>query len=248
MLKLIQIEFLKLRRRKFVWLMMLTALIMPFLAFLLFKYAWKTGGDPIQFYKWSAFGLTLWIILPVVLGILSTMLMYNENQYDMLKQLWIVPVSKMRYFFSKFFVVLIYSVCFMVVTVIGSVIFSVFLEEITEIAFKWENVSYLLKKCLEFGVITPFTMFPILAIATSQKGYIFPVSITLVYAFLGFMIMPINMYLSPVSGMAVIVARNGDIPGLVFTQAINIPLAFLCIFVWDIISVLLANIALGRRK
>lgn len=245
LLKLIQIEFLKLRRRKFVWIMMLSALIMPFLAFLLFNYAWQTGGDPIQFYKWSAFGLTLWIILPVVLGILSTMLMYNENQYDMLKQLWIVPVSKMRYFFSKFFLVLIYSVCFMMVTAIGSVMFSVLLEDIT---FDWVSVLYLLKKCLEIGVITAFVMLPILAIATSQNGYILPVSITLVYAFLAFIIMPINMYLSPISSMAVIVARNGDIPGLVFTEAINIPLAFLCIFVWDIISFLLANMTLGRRK
>lgn len=245
MLKLIQIEFLKLRRRRFLWIMMFSAFIMPFLAFLLFNYAWTTDGDPTQFYKWSAFGFTLWIILPVVLGILSTMLMYNENQYDMLKQLWIVPVSKMRYFFSKFFVVLIYSVCFMMVTVIGSVMFSVLLEDI---AFDWENVLFLMKKCLESGVIMAFVMLPILAIATTQKGYILPVSITLVYAFLGFIIMPINMYLSPVSSMAVIVARNGDIPGLAFTQAINIPLAFLCIFVWDIISVLLANIALRRRK
>lgn len=245
LLKLIQIEFLKLRRKSFMWIMMLSALIMPFLAFLLFNYAWKTGGDPLQFYKWSAFGLMLWIILPVVLGILSTMLMYNENQYDMLKQLWIVPVSKMRYFFSKFFVVLIYSVCFMMVTVIGSVLFSVLFEDIT---FDWGSVLYLLKKCLEIGVITAFVMLPILAIATWQKGYILPISLTLVYAFLGFIIMPINMYLSPVSSMAVIVARNSDIPGLEFTQAINIPLAFLCIFVWDIISVFLANIALGRRK
>ncbi|MBT2289114.1 ABC transporter permease [Paenibacillus albidus] len=245
MLKLIQIEFLKLRRRKFVWIMMLSALIMPFLSFLLFKYAWKTGGDPTQFYKWSAFGFTLWVILPVVLGILSTMLMDNENQYDMLKQLWIVPVSKMNYFFSKFFVVLIYSVCFMIVTAIGSMIFSVFSESIT---FDWVNFLYLMKKCLESGVITAFVMLPILAIATTQKGYILPVSISLVYAFLGFIIMGINMYIHPLSSMAVIVARNGDIPGLIFAQAINLPMAFLCIFVWDSISVLLANIALGRRK
>lgn len=68
MLRLIQTEFLKLRRRKFVWIMMLSALIMPFLAFLLFKYAWKTGVEPIQFYKWSAFNYTMFIILPVVLG------------------------------------------------------------------------------------------------------------------------------------------------------------------------------------
>lgn len=245
MLNLIGIEFLKLRRRNRVWMMMLSALIMPFLSFLLFKYAWNTGGDPAQFYKWSAFGFTLWMILPVVLGILSTMLMHNENQYDMLKQLWIVPVRKLSYFFSKFFVVLIYSVCFMMVTAAGSILFGVLSESI---AFEWANVLFLMKKCLEIGVITAFVMLPILAIAATQKGYILPVALTLVYAFLGFIIMGINMYLHPLSSMAAILARNGDIPGLTFTQAFNLPLAFLCILVWAIISVLLANIALGRRK
>lgn len=245
MLRLIQIEFLKLRRRKFVGLMLLAALFMPFFALLYFKYVKETGGDPLQFYRWSAFGYTLWFILPVVLGTLCTMLMYEESQHDMLKQLWIVPISKMGYFFSKFFVVLIYSICFMLITAVASVMFSVFPGYV---AFEWGSVFYLLKKCLEIGVITSFAMLPILAIAASQKGYILPVSITLVYVFLGFILMTVNMYLHPLPSMAVIVMRNGDIPGLVFTQAINIPLAFLCICVWDIVAVLLANIALGRRK
>ncbi|WP_338542365.1 ABC transporter permease [Paenibacillus tundrae] len=245
LLKLIQIEFFKLRRRKFLWMMMFSALIMPFLSYLLFKYAWSTGGDPVQFYKWSAFGLTLFIVLPVVLGILSSMLMYNENQYDMLKQIWIVPVSKMRYFFSKFFVVLIYSICFMIVTALGSVIFSILLDDL---ALDWHNTLFLIRKCLEIGIITAFAMLPILAIATTQNGYILPVSITLVYAFLGSIIVSINMYIHPLSSMALIVARNGDIPGLNDTQVISIPLAFFSIFVWGIGSVLLANVALARRK
>lgn len=245
MLRLIQIEFLKLRRRKFVWLMLLTALFMPFFALLFFKYVKETGGDPLQFYKWSAFGYTLWFILPVVLGTLCTMLMYEENQHDMLKQLWIVPISKMGYFFSKFSVVLIYSVCFMLITAVASAMFSVLPGYV---AFDWGSVLYLLRKCLEIGVIASFAVLPILAIAASQKGYILPVSITLVYVFLGFILMTVNMYLHPLSSMAVIVMRNGDIPGLVFTQAINIPLAFLCICLWDIVAVLFTNAALGRRK
>jgi bacitracin transport system permease protein len=225
--------------------MLPSALFMPFFALLYFRYVKETGGDPIQFYKWSAFGYTLWFILPVVLGTLCTMLMYEENQHDMLKQLWIVPISKMEYFFSKFFVVLIYSICFMLITAIASVVFSVLPGYVT---FEWGSVLYLLKKCLEIGIITSFVMLPILAIAASQKGYILPVTITLVYVFLGFILMTVNMYLHPLPSMAVIVMRNGDIPGLVFTQAINIPLAFLCICVWNIVAVLLANIALGRRK
>lgn len=90
MLKLIQVEFLKLRRRKFIWLMLLAALFMPLAAVFYFSSVKGTGVDPIMFYKWTAFSYTPWIILPVVLGMLCTMLMYNENQYDMLKQLWIV--------------------------------------------------------------------------------------------------------------------------------------------------------------
>ena len=243
MLRLIQTEFLKLRRRKLVGLMLLSALIMPFLAFLLFKYVKQTGGDPLQFYRWSAFGYTMFIILPVVLGMLCTMLMREENQYDMLKQLWIVPISKMGYVFSKFFVVMIYSSCFMLITAVASVIFSVVPGYV---AFEWGNVLFLLKKCLEIGVLTAFAMIPILAIAASQKGYILPVCITLVYAFSGFILMTVNMYLHPLSSMAVIVIRN--IPSLAATQAINIPLALLCICVWDIIAVLLTNITLRRRK
>lgn len=98
MLKLIQVEFLKLRRRKFIWLMLLAALFMPLAAVFYFASVKGTGVEPIEFYKWTAFSYTPWIILPVVLGMLCTMLMYNENQYDMLKQLWIVPVNKMAYF------------------------------------------------------------------------------------------------------------------------------------------------------
>lgn len=173
------------------------------------------------------------------------MLMREENQYDMLKQLLIVPVSKMGYLFGKFFVVLIYSICFMLITAVASVVFSVVPGYV---AFELGSVIFLLKKCLEIGFIAAFAMLPILAIAAAQKGYILPACITLVYAFSGFILMTVNMYLHPLSSMAVIIMRNEDIPGVAFIQAINIPLAFLCICVWDIVAVLLANIALGRRR
>ncbi len=225
--------------------MLLASLIMPFFALLYFSYLGKTGVDPIQFYKWSALGYTLWIILPFVLGTLCTILMHDENQNDMLKQLWIVPISKMGYFFSKFFVVLIYSICFMLITALASVLCSVLPGYV---AFEWGSVFYLPGKCLEIGMLTALAMLPILAIAASQKGYILPICITLVYTFLGFFIMSINMYLHPLSSMAVIVMRNKDIPGIIFSQEINIPLAFLCIGIWDIAAALLANISLGRRK
>lgn len=245
MLKLIQIEFMKLRRRKLVWLMLLAALVMPFFALLYFRYFGETGVDPAAFYKWSAFGFTMFIILPFVLGMLCTMLMHDENRYDMLKQLWIVPVSRMGYFFSKFFVVLIYSFCFMLITAIVSVLFSTLPGYVV---FEWGSVFFLLKICLEIALLSAFAMLPILAIAASQKGYILSACTTLLYVFAGFFMTQINMYLHPLSSMSVIISRNGDIPGLTLLQAVNVPYALICICVWGIAAVLLANMTLSRGK
>lgn len=245
MLNIISTEFLKLKRKKLIWLMLPSSLIMPFFALVFFNYFGTKGIEPIEFYKWSALGYTMWFILPFVLGMLYTSLMHDENKNDMLKQLWIVPVGKMEYFFSKFCVVLIYSICFMVITSIASVFFSVFSGYVE---FDIESVTYIFIKCLEIGIITPFAMLPIFGIATSNKGYVLPICITLVYSFLSFFLMGINMYLHPITCMAVIIMRNRDIPGIIFSQEINVPFAFLCIAAWAILSVSLANLTLRKRK
>lgn len=223
--------------------MLLTALFMPLAAVFYFSSVKGTGVDPIMFYKWTAFSYTPWIILPVVLGMLCTMLMYNENQYDMLKQLWIVPVNKMAYFFSKFAVVLVYSICFMLVTATASILTGVLSGYIP---FDSESVLYLLWKCMGISLLTAFAVLPVLAVAAAQKGYILPVCLTLIYTFLGFILLMVNMYLHPLSSMTAIVMY--DIPGVVFDQPLNIPAAFLCIGVWATASAVLANVALVRRK
>ena len=245
MLKLMQSEFLKLRRRKLIWLMLPAALVMPLFALLYFRYLGQTGVEPIRFYKWSAFGYSLWIILPVILGILCTILMYSESQSHILDQLWLVPVNKMGYFFSKFFIVLLYSVSFMLINAAASVVLSILSGCV---ALDWSSVFYLLEKCLEAGIITAFAMLPILAVAAAQKGYMLPVCITLVYTLFGFMFVTVNMYCHPLSSMAAILTRKGDISGIALTQAIDLPLAFLCIFLWDIASIIFAGIALAGRK
>ena len=100
--------------------------------------------------------------------------------------------------------------------------------------------------CMEISLLTAFAVLPILAAAAAQKGYILPVCLTLVYTFLGFILLMVNMYLHPLSSMTAIVMR--DIPGVVITQPLNIPGAFLCIGVWGVASVLLAGAALKKRK
>ena len=157
MLNLVQTEFLKLRRKKMIWFMLLAAFIMPFFSFVYYNYFEASGIDPVAFYKLAAFGYTPFIILPFVLGVFCVVLMHDENRYDMLKQLWIVPVSKMGYFFSKFIVVLIYSIVFMLISAVATVLFSVLPGFV---AFEWQSVGFLAERCLEIGVLTAFAVMP----------------------------------------------------------------------------------------
>ena len=235
MLRLIHVEFLKLRRRKFVWLMLLASLFMPFAAIFYFAAFKESGVNPIEFYKWTALSYTPWIILPVVLGMLCTMLMYHETQHHML--------GKLAYFFSKFVLVLMYSICFMLITAAASVLTGVLSGTI---AFDSGSALYLLRKCMEISILTAFAVLPLLAAAAAQNGYIFPICLTLVYTFLSFILLMVNMYLHPLSSMTAIVIR--DIPGVVITQPLNLGNAFLCIGIWGVVSVLLAGIALIKRK
>ena len=100
--------------------------------------------------------------------------------------------------------------------------------------------------CMEISLLTAFAVLPVLTVAAAQKGYILPVCLTLIYTFLGFILLMVNMYLHPLSSMTAIVMY--DIPGVVFDQPLNIPAAFLCIGVWAAASAVLANVALVRRK
>jgi bacitracin transport system permease protein len=243
LLSLIQTEFLKLRRRKFIGLMLFASLLMPLIAIFYFSTSNRSEISPIQFYKWTAFSYTPWIILPLVLGMLCIMLMYDEHQNDMLKQLWIVPVSRMGYFFSKFTVVMLYSICFMMITAISSVAAGVVPGIIVLTS---QNISFLFIKCFEIGFLIPFAMLPVLAAAASQKGYILPVCVTIVYTFLGFILLMVKMYIHPLSSTTAILMRN--IEGVVLNEPVSIGKALLSIGIWGAISIVWAKIALGKRK
>ncbi|MDO4468352.1 MAG: ABC transporter permease [Bacillota bacterium] len=244
MLKLMEVEFCKLRRKKVMWLMLLAAFVMPFFASLYFGYLGKTNIEPALFYKWSAFGCTMFLILPFVLGLLGIMLIHDENQNDMLKQLWIIPVSKTGYFFSKFFMVFLYSLCFMIINGAASVLFSIIPNYV---AFEWNSIAFLMERCLEIAVLTSVAILPVFAVTVSQKGYIFPMCITLIYIFAGFFMTPVNFYLHPISCVSVIISRGGAIPGLTLLEP-NPPLALFSMCVWGIASVILAVALLGKRR
>lgn len=158
-------------------------------------------------------------------------------------QLWIVPVSKIGYIFSKFVIVLFYSLCFMLLTAIGSVLAGVIsgLIEYTN-----DSAAFLFLKCLQIGFLTPLAMLSVLAVAASQKGYILPVCVTIIYAFLGFIILMVDMYIHPVSSVVAIILQ--DVEGVVLDQPVQTAKAFLCIGIWGTASAIYAMVALKKRE
>lgn len=146
LLNLLQLEFHKLKRRKTVWLLMLSSIVMPFVALIYFSREVASGISAIQFYKWAVFSYTPWIILPVILGMLSTLIIYTENQNDVLKQLWIIPISKIKFFFSKFIVLFLFSMSFMLISAILSGLLG---TAFGYFDFDWESSNFLLSK--KFG-------------------------------------------------------------------------------------------------
>ena len=96
------------------------------------------------------------------------------------------------------------------------------------------------------AILTAFSILPLLAVAAAGKNYILPVCVTLVYTFLSFILLMVNMYLHPLSSATAIIMR--DIPGVILAQEVNIPAALFCIGIWTIVSIVFAYISLKHRK
>lgn len=85
-----------------------------------------------------------------------------------------------------------------------------------------------------------------LSLSTLEGRHILPVCVTLVYTFLSFILLMVNMYLHPLSSATAIIMR--DIPGVILAQEVNIPAALFCIGIWTIVSIVFAYISLKHRK
>lgn len=119
------------------------------------------------------------LFLPIVLGMFATTLFFDEQKNDTLKELLIIPVSKVQLYFSKVAVIILMSLVLCLFTfaicVIGGFIAG---------GFPDLNVSTLLQTLtlyLTGGLLIPIAMLPIVFLATLSKGYVLPIGATLLY-------------------------------------------------------------------
>lgn len=241
MLNLVKVEFLKLKRKKIVWMMFPATLLMPLLAIIYFGNI-DLSGNAMKYFKWTIFSYNLWLILPIILGIFSTMIVFMEYENDTFKALWIVPIQKTKLLISKFIIVFLYTLVFMGLSILFTLLFGRIIHHIEMDHFL---LIFLIRKCFEISGLLSVSMLPILSIAFLTKKYILPICITIVYAFSGFVILMVNMYIHPLSSSAAIVLR--DVTGIVLNQDINIFCSLLCIGIWVVGFTIVTKLLLKRR-
>lgn len=202
MLRLVQCEFLKLKRKKFVVFVIVAAFLFPIPGTALMINENRTYDFLFNFI--IMMGVPL--LLPIVVGIVGTMLFFMERDNDVLKNLRTVPVSVTQLVIAKITVLFIYGMIFAVFTLVGSVIGGLFVGEIQSLGEKF-GVAIL------SGLMVTAGSLPLLILVVAlDKSYIVSILISCFYAFLNYY----AIYLLSPDASAVHNLIVGLIPGVMF--------------------------------
>lgn len=186
MLNLIQAEFMKIKRQKFIILTMLASLLVP-LPWCVVCIRDNLGFQNL-FQGMLVYGGLLF--LPCVLCIAAATLFYREEDYDTLKNIIMVPVSKTALVLSKMTVLLILSVAYCVLGLLVCIFLSFFLLNGGLAEFRITAVQdTLMLAVFVFLAITPM----ITLILLFKKGYIFAVIISFIYAISSFSVLLVGV-------------------------------------------------------
>lgn len=165
MLKLICVEFKKLRRRREVLFMLLAAFIMPAVS-LFYFYTHRDMLTDIGLYKQAILSFNIFLILPALLGILSATIVYREQADDVFKQLLIIPLKKEQLMLAKWAVTLVFSEAFMIISTLFTISVGLCLNLVS---LDIHLIVFVLLKVIEAAAVLSVSNIPILATAFSSK-------------------------------------------------------------------------------
>jgi hypothetical protein len=109
-------EFLKIKRTSVIYLMLITAFIIPFVQ--LFDYGWPDPGKTVngwdQFYK-EGFMVFVFVFLPLFFVLASTLLMQIEIKNNAWKQVLASPQSFIHILMAKYTVIQVLALAFLAI-------------------------------------------------------------------------------------------------------------------------------------
>lgn len=183
LLKLIQCEIRKLKRKHFISFVILAALLfpIPFTALVLAGSVGNFTGFETVFGLLATMGMP--IMLPAVLGIIAAMLFFMERDNDTLKNLRTIPILPFQIATAKIVVLYVLGLVFAFATMLSSLVGGLIAgSELTNIG---ENLGIAVITALLYTTsILPI----VIAIVGFNRSYIFSVILTFFYTMFDFML------------------------------------------------------------
>ena len=192
MLKLVYCEFLKLKRKKFIFLTIFAAALFP-IPMTTFAAKSNLGFDWL-YLNIGVFGYFL--LLPTVLGILGAILFFSEKTNGTQKNSNTIPISTAALITAKVITILIFSIIYSLATNAATLIGGLIIGSA-------DHILYRLLLGVLIGVMVAVSILPVIAIeCLSKKGYIFSIILSFIYASASFAIVfAMSNVLSPLSAV-----------------------------------------------
>lgn len=183
MLKLIKCEFLKLKRKKFIPLVILSAFMFPIpLTYLMTtpsimeRYTDKADAFDGLFNMVLGYGIQF--LLPCIIGVIAAMLFFMERDNDTFKNLRTIPVTSTQMVLAKILVLFLFGVIFCVASTIATILCGFGTLEVYGIGYK-------LFLAIETGIfITAGTLPLIVLVVFFSKTYVFSILLCVFYSVL----------------------------------------------------------------
>lgn len=183
MLNLILCELRKLKRKKFIPFVILSAFLFPppvALMMLTPRMAARYGTKAALFDDFYQFvlGYGLELLLPCVIGVIAAMLFFMERDNDTFKNLRTIPVTGTRMIFAKIAVLFLFGLVFCLATAAAAIVCGSLIAEVGGLGYK-------LEMAVELGVfITAGTLPLVVLVVFFSKTYIFSILLCVFYSVL----------------------------------------------------------------
>ena len=183
MLKLIRCEFTKLKRKKFILFVILSAFIFPVPVTVLMTTPQMSGRYDTEAEIFNAcfqfiIGYGVELLLPCVIGVIAAILFFMERDNDTFKNLRTIPVTSSQMIAAKMIVLFIMGIVFSLFSALAAVLCGSLVSEVNGVAYK-------LFVALEMGFFTTAGTLPLIVLVVFfSKTYIFSVLLCVFYSVL----------------------------------------------------------------
>ena len=192
MLKLIKCEFLKLKRKKFIFVTIIAAFLFPIP---LTAFASKSNlGFDWLYLNIGVYGYFL--LLPTVLGILGAMIFFTEKDNLTEKNINTIPIEIPILILSKISVLIFFAVFYSLATNIATIIGGMIIGDISKI-------FYNLFISIIIAIMVCVAVLPVFCVeCVSNKGYIFAIILSFAYSAISFgIVFAMSKIFSPLSAV-----------------------------------------------